>query len=76
MASLADIDFISDSLLVVMRSSRATWVIGSGRKRAIVRVNLNLMRATPRSMGLARPPMVLAQPKGSSVRLRFSWLIA
>jgi hypothetical protein len=39
-------------------------------------VNLNLKRAPPRNMGLARPPMVLARPNGSSVRSRWRWLIA
>jgi hypothetical protein len=33
---------------------------------------LNLKREAPRS----KPPIVFAQPNGSSVRLRFCWLIA
>jgi hypothetical protein len=39
-------------------------------------MNLNLKRAAPRSIGRANPPIILAQPNGSSVRLRFCWLIA
>jgi hypothetical protein len=42
----------------------------------IVRVNLNLECAAPRGMGRASRQSSSPQPNGSSVRLRFCWLIA
>jgi hypothetical protein len=36
-------------------------------------MNLDRKGATPRNIGRASPPIVLPQPNGSSVCLRFCW---
>ena len=57
-----------------MLASRASWAAGSGRRTAIVRVNLNHDRAAPAQHGprLGRLPMVL----GPAERLLSALLVA